>query len=341
MFTRFQQIDGEIRMKFYVATILILITSISLANDEQLNRYTFFKESMIYDKNVPNELINSTILEGINNSDVRIRRLTLQALGVFAENVYFDPPLPTELQRSINEVPRLKETLLTSFRDEHMRSGYDANGQIDRDIYENWESAQLLLVDGIETVKTENAPQPDEIRELIQDRISPWLRIPLILAVLWPRDMEVHELIWEYYENDRHMRSTEMLTLLNAGQFDTKEANDLRMLELVSYLSVEETSFVDEVISLSARGLSISHPEQAIPMLIEAGLNHINPRSDILITLSGYSDEQLDPFFKELVPLALILRWTLQESEGLEAALDRLVPYAQKPHPSLPSIVLP
>ena len=105
-------------------------------------------------------------------------------------------------------------------------------------------------------------------------------------------------------------------------------------------MGYQENIYTAEVVTLAARGLALSYPEEAIPNLIKAGLDQIKPRAEILITLSGYSDEQLDPYFARLVPLVFASIEEIPDKEKLDKALARLKPYASQPHESLPTVPL-
>ena len=161
------------------------------------------------------------------------------------------------------------------------------------------------------------------------DKIAPWIKIPAILCVFWPADDEIHRLIWDYHENDRSLDPILMLTLLNFGSFVTSEANAYRISQLVAYRK-EEGVAADIAIAFAAHGLALSHPEEAIPNLIQARLDHIDPRAHVLITLAGYKDMQLNPYRSRLYPLVTIPRSSLAYNDELQRALNRLVPYVTR-----------
>ena len=123
------------------------------------------------------------------------------------------------------------------------------------------------------------------------------LRIPLILCTFWPGERKIHDFVWAYLDSKPSKSPVRTLRLLNVGRFTTKRANDFRIRQLTAYSPVTENSQEVQAISLAAKGLALSHPERAIPHLLEAGSDHFRPRKDIIITLSGYSDEQLEPYY--------------------------------------------
>ena len=160
----------------------------------------------------------------------------------------------------------------------------------------------------------------------------------MILVTYWPQDSDILQFLWQYKEQDVDLKPDHLLRLFNMGKFDTAEVNEYRMRELVSFVGYQENVYTSAVVSQAAKGLAISHPEKAIPALIHAGLNQIKPRAEILITLAGYSDEQLDPYFARLVPLVFAHVEEIPDRGSLAKALARLKPYARQPHEGLPSV---
>ena len=310
----------------YAVLIAIFTFTFSLALEDDVERFTHLKKEGIYDPSVSNQIINEMLREGIESADSQINRLTLLALGELADSIIQDFPGPFEtiVERSIQDVPRLKSYLIAHWKVEHARSGNDASAQIKSDL------------EPVDPTPSNQASQPNsganEIEEEViaafieslKDRISPWIRIPTVLCVFWPNDPEVHELIWQYHGTDSSVQPIQILQLLNAGKFVTSKANDFRISQLVAY-RIEEGIAADLAVSLAAQGLALSRPIEAIPSLITAGIDHIDPRAEVLITLAGYDDAALDPYHSELVSLVKVPRNTLPPTDEIQRALNRLV----------------
>ena len=66
---------------------------------------------------------------------------------------------------------------------------------------------------------------------LESDKPPPWTEIPYVLAVVFPGDEEVHEVIWENYDP---LQSEGTLNALTLGRFATPEATALRIDALLA-----------------------------------------------------------------------------------------------------------
>lgn len=315
----------------YLRTILLItyvgVTTFVVSEELDIDRITQLKESMIFDPSVSNEEINELVQYGVESSDSRVVDLTIQALSRYTDSVVLGSsrslePLP---KRSFQEIHGLKNFLINEWNIQHTRSGFDTNAQMERDVISAFPDQSSIKLES--DLRKDNVDKNLEtVWESVRDNISSWLHIPRMLSLYWPKDDEVHNLIWRYYENDRNVSATSMLTFLNTGEFSTPKANEYRMTQLVSYAK-EEGPHADVAIRMAARGLALSYPEEAIPKLIRAGYDHIDPRTDVLITLSGYSDAQLKPYYNELVSLVSVGIPDRPFGQEIQKALDRLVPF--------------
>ena len=256
--------------------VMIFATLTAWTSEKSIDRYTQLKKEGIYDPSMSSDAVNSMLSKGIKSKDPRIVRLSLQALGNFVEFVIFDTPGPfgTLPKRAVHEVPHLKHFLIDHWRAEHARSGYAAHQQLFSDMEQKDDGSldQYPFTDAdVDADFDVNA-----YWEAMKEKISPWITIPSILVVFWPKDEEVHTLIGEYHENDRSLVPVMMLRLLNFGYFVTPEANEYRNSQLVAYDSVVfregEPHNADTEIAMAAQGLALSHPEEAIPNLDSSGI---------------------------------------------------------------------
>ena len=318
---------------------LLILVGAPLAGADDFDQFVQLKKVDILDPSISSETVNRMLQEGITSSDPNIEKLTLESISHLTQALVVEvkvaklSTLPLQSRditlpsRKLNEVPGLKDFLINHWNIQHERSGFDAQGQLESDL------KQLVGVNLGANVTDDTRDNWNDDSKLeaivksIQDHVSPWITIPQTLAIFWPNDDDVHRFIWEFHENDRTIEPMYMLRLLNYGRFTTEQANKYRMNRLIAF-KVEAGPHADIEISLAARGLALSLPEDAIPNLIRAGLDHIDPRADVLITLAGYSDDQLDPYYERLVPLATVPARSLPSSNEVRQALSRLVPYA-------------
>ena len=325
--------DEYSAVKLVIGFLTVFVVCISGAQERSVEKYVELKESVIFDPDVPNETINQLIRTGINSDDPEIFNLTLQTINYYVETQIRDTSTGDRSQpnRSISQIPDLKESLIDHWRSEHAKHGHNVIKFLQK---------QLSSISGagldLRTLDT-SALTPEQQQEAVAKYISqqlnatsPWVAIPRTLCVLWPQDDAVHSLIWEFHDNDRAIPPANVLSLLNQGKFITQAANRYRISQLVAY-PMGSGSGADETISLAARGLALSHPEEAIANLVEAGFDHIEPRADVLITLAGYADSQLDPFYSKLVSLVSAADRSPPLDEPYIRALSRLAPYLKMP----------
>ena len=64
---------------------------------------------------------------------------------------------------------------------------------------------------------------------------------------------------------------------------------------------------------------------------MRAGYDHIEPRREILITLAGYKDSQLNPYHHEIRNLIIAEGGSPPLDERYSDALDRLKLYVNRP----------
>lgn len=319
-------------VKLIIALLTVSLVCMSGAQESNVENYVELNESAIFDPNVSNESINELIFTGITSEDPAIFSLTLQTINNYVEQQVKETSGPIESQprRSVDQIPGLKELLIDHWRSKHAEHGHNVleflQNQVDSISGKNLDLSPLDI----------SASTPEQIQETVakyvQQRLnamSPWVSIPQSLCVLWPQDDAVHSLIWEFREKDKAIQPAYLLRLLNRGKFITQTANRYRISQLVAY-PVGSGSGAAEAISLAARGLTLSHPEEAIANLVKAGFDHIEPRKDVLITLAGYENAQLDPFYDKLVSLVSAADRSPPLDEPYLRALNRLVPYVTR-----------
>lgn len=318
-FDRFRPSKEPLIVKLIISLLTVSVMFLASAQESELERYEQLKSIAIFDPNVPDETINELIGNGIVSDDPVILGLTLQTIDAYVEHQIQESSGPTDAlaYRTVNEITGLKEQLIKHFRSAHAKHGHRIN-----------EYVQSVLNDLPPASEGSDQNFEDHIQEYLR-ATSSWLLIPRILCVLWPKDGAVHTLIWEIHENDTTFGPINLLKSLNQGKFVTPSANRYRMAQLVAY-PLGSRGSADMAISLAARGLALSHPPEAIPNLIQAGLDHIEPRKDVIVTLAGYENSQLEPHYNKLVSLVKGYPRSHELDGPFLHALNRLIPYVSQ-----------
>lgn len=262
-------------------TLFVLaLAATAAASFADVDRYRQFLLEGIYDSAVSNADANALVLEGIESDDPEVVYLTVAALSVVAMHQNF-PELNTGRgkppPRTFADVPGLRDFLIAHWREQN-----DTHGRRFGD--------ELLA----ETLAETNG---EPMTLLVEPaRTSAWRSIPGMLCWFFPGDPKVHEFVWEIHALDveaNPMAWHGTHTLLNLGRFTTPEANAYRMSELAEPRGEGELRGVG--IPDAAAGLALSHPPEALPLLIEALANHSREDIDskILDAIAGYSDDRL------------------------------------------------
>ena len=282
---------------------VIFVPLIAFAED--LSDYRYFKDQGILDASISNEKANYVVAAGIVSENPAIVDMTIRALGVYASiavnslpNRY--GPLP---HRSFQAVPDLKEFLIGYWRERYHGSGGDPTstvlrelGSLDGRSLEGWTVEGLLPdVEG-----NMDRAYTGDLLVAVSERISPWTMIPGILCTYWPTDEEVHQLLWERHRSDPDPNiALTTLALLNDGMFTTSQATAYR----IEMLSSSRDQTAGAAVALASRGLELSHPNEALPHLIDAAYREAEAREDVLMAIAGYDREQIFEYAVELRPL--------------------------------------
>ena len=322
-------------LKCFLLVCVISLSTCALSSETVTERFVALKEEGILNPKIPNAYVIETIREGVQSSNTDIVNLSIQALARYTDFLILGAhgPYGSIPERSFAGEDRLKSFLINRWETGHAASGFDATKQLEFEIMSIISNRPPELEGAIIDDQGVEKLDGKALSKYVRDQLSTWLEIPRVLCALWPGDKDIHALIWRYHENDRNVSATSMLSFLNIGKFKTVEANEYRIKQLVEY-GIEDGIEADIAISMAARGLALSHPEAAIQNLVQAGFDHIVPRSDILITLSGYTDSQLEPYYSKLVSLVSVGKPDEGPiSQELKDALNRLVIYTQGSNP--------
>ena len=276
--------------------VALLVGASTWAGD--IDRYKYFMEEGIFDIGVSNQVANDIVAQGIASNDPEIVDTTIRALrelAMFLASDFLSPPgqLP---ERSFAEVSGLKKFLIAHWRRNHRESGYNTAEMSGREL-ENFRATVEAKEGGRDSMSSE------EYWRAFGEARSPWPAIPKILCVFWPRDDEVHGIVWENHEKDLSPNlASQTLRLLNVGKFMTPQADEFRKEVLRSSLtSQDETAHVN--VTFAAKGLALSRPPEALPLLISVAKAFGASRGEVMIVIAAYDDEQLAALTEELRPL--------------------------------------
>ena len=322
-------------MKTFALVATLFVASTAVAS-EDLDRYSYFQDQGVFKIDVSNEAANALVAEGIASDNPVIVDMTIRALGDYASRVAHNLPnlhgrLP---ERTFHDVPGLKDFLIDRWRTEHANSGYDAVGAIRAATEEVWRSSTTpdtsthgddrarAAIAGLAAALGFDDPQdasPDEVFLALRNRRPSWKRIPGLLCALWPNDPDVLRLIWDYRATDQSPTiDLTVLGLMNTGRFATPAVDEFRLTQLAR--PGDEHASVAKM--FAAKGLRISRPREALPLLITAALEHPERSDDILPTIAAYTDQQLAPYSTDLAPL--LSRRTRDPMGAAAEAMDRL-----------------
>ena len=320
-------------MKWIIILVAVCAACIANAQGIEIERYRHLQSSAMFDPNTSDAYVNQLLQDGVDSQDPVIQRLALQTI-----NTYVDHQLEGRIEpagslrnRSINRIPGLKQALIEHWRREHARHGHNASKFVLDELRS--QASRDIVSTALADQEVESNQSGEIISEILEQWLGaqhPWLEIPHSLCVLWPQDDAVHTLLWEFFQNDDSIEPRDVLRLLNLGKFATPDANRFRIAQLVAYPTGSRPD-EEQAISLAASGLAMSHPEEAIANLVRAGYDHLEPRREILITLAGYEDSKLNPYYFEIMNLTRAAQASTPADERYAAALDRLKRYVNKP----------
>ena len=320
-------------MKRIIILVAVCVGCIANAQGVEVERYKNLQSSAIFDANISDQYVNQLLYEGLDSQNPVIFNLALQTINTYVEHHIKERlgskrPLPT---RPISEIPGLKETLINRWKHEHAKHDHNVSKFVLNEL--NSEASRGITSTALEDQEVGSNHSGEIISEILErwfETQHPWLEIPQSLCVLWPQDDAVHTLILEFYRKDDSIQPRDLLRLLNLGNYVTPAANRFRIAQLVAY-PIGSPPDAEQAISLAARGLALSHPEEALDNLVRAGYDHIDPRREILITLAGYKDSQLNPYHHEIRNLIIAEGGSPPLDERYSNALDRLKLYVNRP----------
>ena len=253
-----------------------------------MERFRHFMEEGVVDPGLPAAAANELVAEGMANGRAEVVELTLKAMvqhAMFIANEDEDWLRRPAVfpNREFALVPGLREFLIDHWGVRNRETGRNTTAVLER--------------------KTNSIPPMDDVErfgEEVRERIPGWISIPMLLAVYWPGHLAVEQFLYEMQESDGSPHITHTtLALLNDGKFTSEQANSFRVRELAGSDELRHVA-----VSHAAKGLALSRPEYALPLLIAAGAEHPAAINDVREAVAGYADAQLALYADELRDIA-------------------------------------
>ena len=256
--------------------------------------YEDFAKSGVFDPGMSNIQANELVSKGLFGGDPRVVRLVLEALASHSAGRRFGEVVG----RDFHKVPRLKEFLIARWRKRILEGDLNRSIEDMGDFLDRNPITDEIITD-----------EPHAMFVWGTANTADWVLIPSILVAAFPGDEDVHDLLWEYDSLSQDVQLDGwILGFFNQGRFKTPEVDGLRIASLES----DETFTVVE----AAYGLAMSRPEgglealistlrangddivrekalanaivaygpEAIPLLDEAGLEHISAKIRTTVT---------------------------------------------------------
>lgn len=242
-----------------------------------------------YTEHYSNDELQKLVAEGLANDDPDIVHATIGSLSWYAVHALTqrDESGNPRFDRGLQSVPGLKKSLITVWRANKNEDTYPLT-QEDFENSVEYRNEQLVPVPALEFA---------------------WSFIPSTLASLFPKDQEVHEILWDGYDPDN---PTTMLDWLNRGQFTTEKATKLR-LELLN--AVEGLSPI-----YAAIGLGFTESTDALSALVDR--LETDPGNRVLC---AHLIDSIVAHGASAIPHLALLRRAAQESDLLPPEGETLV----------------
>ncbi len=269
------------------------------ADLEGTELYDWLGYEGIYDPELENDTVIETLERGLSSKDSEIVSAALNAINWYASWVGWDsrsPEEPRPLDRELQRISGLKALLVDTWQEEFGENpDFHANQGLD----------MMEIRNGRAVFKSEWV----------------WQLIPNILAVLYPKDPEGHEIIWES-KNPNGAES--LLLLLNLGEYSSNKDQELRISVLLDR-TVEATLTAE-----AARGLGLFRSKEGL----EALVSRLEESAKYPTNAVGHLVEAVVEYGNDCLPHAELLRKTgrrLQIDEQIGVRYDKPKGYGVTP----------
>ena len=205
---------------------------------EGVELYDWLAYEGIGDRELDNQTVRDILEMGLSSEDPEVAGAAINSIVFYTSWVEIDswaPEEPPPIDRELQRITGLKELLVDKWENGFARS---PDFQDNRDLDEGMEirGGRVVLSSG-----------------------DVWQMIPNILAVLYPKDSDVHRIVWEA----RAPKNVgQLLRRLDIGQFATKKDQDFRLAVLL------DRNASDDDIARAALGLGKYRSDEGLKALV-------------------------------------------------------------------------
>lgn len=243
--------------------------------------YDWLSWEGIYDPEIDNEAIRKALEKGLFGDDEDVANAAILTIGWYAARVNWESRQPIEddplVVRDVQDIPGLRKFLVDRWSEK-----YEENPNY---------IAEMNDSDAFDRSEERNGRQITRL-----DKV--WMSIPNMLATLYPKDSEVHEIIWKAYNPKQDFQ---MLSRLDAGEFNTQKAIDFRIKVLL------DGKTTDHNIAAAARGLGLFQSDEGLEALLARARN-----TEKRTSAMAHIIEAIVAHEEKAVPFADLLRRTAE-----------------------------
>lgn len=254
----------------------------------------------VEDSSLSDLQIFKAIQSGLSNSDSRVVSATVGALAWVAAYAHLrtdDRRSTQKISRNVGSIPGIKEFLLHLWETEFQQN-----------------SSPWIGTDTTKFVEIRNS-------KTVWRAEWAWLTIPAILATFFPKDSDIEEVLWQAH-NPQHPEL--LLSLLNVGEFESKQANNFRVQTLFNP-NVPSFATVQAIESLgkfrSDDGLA------ALVSRLTRTETDYDLANTILMSIATYSEAEIKRYQHVLTKTKERLGVELPEQEEVEVPKYELLAY--------------
>ena len=215
--------------------------------------YVWLEKKAMSDESVSNARIHELVIDGLFSDDQAIVDSTLTALAIHtnlaADNVWIrgEP----QLDRRLQDIPGIYDFLMELWKRKWRESN---NTMPDAKIFSDDLRVKLEAI--------EDSDEFTRILKSVSFALQPsWVVIPHILGNLFPKDPQVHDILWDALYDPQD--NQQLLRALNAGEFDTQKDREYR----IEVLSNRESVTYDA--RMAAIGLGRFQSDEGFKALVD------------------------------------------------------------------------
>ena len=249
---------------------------------EGVELYDWLTHDGIFDPKIDDKTIQSVLEHGLFNDDKDISNAAIGTIIRYLAIVSARRRQPSEdeplIARDLHGIEGLRALLVDTWNHEHKQNPNFISEMNNSDWLDMFETRNERVVARLDKV---------------------WLGIPNSLAILYPKDSEVHDILWKTYDPKQVFQ---MLIRLEDGEFETKKATDFRIEMLLD----ENTPHF--AIAAAARGLGLFRSDEGLEALLTR-LKNTEKTTDAI----AHIIEAIVAHGEKAVPFADLLRSTADQ----------------------------